>query len=507
MSVLAPKPIAVEPAPLVADNQTGERIGDRRGPLRPDHLVTARKRMRGSLVAHAFFGLDATIAGLAALACALPARGAFDPLILALADLPQLSVALTLLIALRAARAYGFRARERAWAHLARVAAALAGAAVAVTAGCQLAAAPPPLAQALSWQMAISAVLLLAAHGAWIALVRRWRRRGLLTPNLVIVGATDSARRLIENALRGGEAAVLGVFDDRHARAPSHIAGVPVLGDLQTLVGHRIMPFVDRVVIAVDPAARSRIGAMVKRLEELPNDISLIVDWGAADHAGALDRLADAPLSSLSGQAKAHRRLLLKRAQDLAFGTLALVLATPLMLGIALAVKLDSPGPVLFRQKRQGFNNETITVWKFRSMRHDQRDEKAHKQVRYDDPRITRVGRIIRRTSLDELPQLFNVLAGEMSLVGPRPHAPEMRTGQTLSAQLVARYAHRHRMKPGMTGWAAVHGSRGPVDTPELVRQRVALDMDYIERQSFWLDLYIMAMTVPCLIGDKLTLR
>jgi lipopolysaccharide/colanic/teichoic acid biosynthesis glycosyltransferase len=135
-------------------------------------------------------------------------------------------------------------------------------------------------------------------------------------------------------------------------------------------------------------------------------------------------------------------------------------------------------------------------------MRREAADATAARQVAAGDDRVTRVGRIIRRTSLDELPQLFNVLKGEMSLVGPRPHAIGMKTGDIESAALVAYYAHRHRMKPGMTGWAAIHGSRGPVDTPELVRERVRLDVEYIERQSFRLDLYIMLMTIPCLLGD-----
>jgi lipopolysaccharide/colanic/teichoic acid biosynthesis glycosyltransferase len=135
-------------------------------------------------------------------------------------------------------------------------------------------------------------------------------------------------------------------------------------------------------------------------------------------------------------------------------------------------------------------------------MRVEAADATASRQVSADDDRVTRVGRIIRRTSLDELPQILNVLKGEMSLVGPRPHAIGMKTGEVESARLVAEYAHRHRMKPGMTGWAAIKGSRGPVDTPELVKRRVALDVEYIERQSFWFDLYIIAMTIPCLLGD-----
>jgi lipopolysaccharide/colanic/teichoic acid biosynthesis glycosyltransferase len=140
-------------------------------------------------------------------------------------------------------------------------------------------------------------------------------------------------------------------------------------------------------------------------------------------------------------------------------------------------------------------------------MRVEAADATASRQVSADDDRVTRVGRIIRRTSLDELPQILNVLKGEMSLVGPRPHAIGMKTGEVESARLVAEYAHRHRMKPGMTGWAAIKGSRGPVDTPELVKRRVALDVEYIERQSFWFDLYIIAMTIPCLLGDRQAVR
>jgi lipopolysaccharide/colanic/teichoic acid biosynthesis glycosyltransferase len=187
---------------------------------------------------------------------------------------------------------------------------------------------------------------------------------------------------------------------------------------------------------------------------------------------------------------------------------LALIVAAPAMALIALAIKLDSPGPVFFRQRRHGFNSEVILVWKFRSMRHaGDASGGGVRQIRFDDDRVTRVGKFIRRTSLDELPQLINVLKGEMSLVGPRPHAVGMKTGSTESAKLVAEYAHRNRMKPGMTGWAAINGSRGPVDTPELVRRRVALDIEYIERQSLMLDLVIMARTIPCLIGDRKTVR
>jgi lipopolysaccharide/colanic/teichoic acid biosynthesis glycosyltransferase len=136
-------------------------------------------------------------------------------------------------------------------------------------------------------------------------------------------------------------------------------------------------------------------------------------------------------------------------------------------------------------------------------MKVERADATASQQVKAGDDRVTRIGRIIRKTSIDELPQLFNVMTGEMSLVGPRPHAIGMKTAGEDSARLVAEYAWRHRMKPGLTGWAQINGSVGPVDTPEAVRRRVALDVEYIERQSFWLDLYILLVTVPRLIAQR----
>jgi lipopolysaccharide/colanic/teichoic acid biosynthesis glycosyltransferase len=140
-------------------------------------------------------------------------------------------------------------------------------------------------------------------------------------------------------------------------------------------------------------------------------------------------------------------------------------------------------------------------------MRHEAADAHAARQVSANDDRVTRVGRVIRKASLDELPQLINVVMGEMSLVGPRPHAIGMKTAGEDSARLVAEYAWRHRMKPGLTGWAQINGSIGAVDTPEAVRRRVSLDIDYIERQSFWFDLTIIAMTIPALIGSRSAVR
>jgi lipopolysaccharide/colanic/teichoic acid biosynthesis glycosyltransferase len=250
------------------------------------------------------------------------------------------------------------------------------------------------------------------------------------------------------------------------------------------------------------------VQAISQRLATLPNAVSLIVDQDGADQRDeALARLADAPLAPLDGRADDDRRAVSKRMQDLILGSAAFVALAPLLGLIALAVRMDSPGPAFFRQRRHGFNNEEIVVWKFRSMRAETADARAERQVTADDDRVTKLGRFIRKTSLDELPQLLNVISGEMSLVGPRPHAVGMKTGEDESARLVAEYAHRHRLKPGMTGWAAVNGSRGPLHSAADVRRRVQLDIDYIDRQSFWLDLWIMLITIPVLLGDRDSVR
>jgi lipopolysaccharide/colanic/teichoic acid biosynthesis glycosyltransferase len=223
--------------------------------------------------------------------------------------------------------------------------------------------------------------------------------------------------------------------------------------------------------------------------------------------ARAVGRIADFSLMHVAGPAERSAYLLAKRALDLTLSILGVIALAPLMATVALAIRLDSPGPVFFRQRRHGYMNEEFLVWKFRSMRVETSDFAAVRQVSADDDRVTRVGRFIRRTSLDELPQIFNIISGEMSIVGPRPHAIGMLSGGAEASKLVETYAHRHRIKPGLTGWAAVNGSRGPVDTAEAVRRRVALDLEYVERQSFWLDIAIILRTAPCLLGDADAVR
>lgn len=480
----------------------------RRGPMRPGRLLSVRRRQSRRLAGHRFRAVD-TIAVVALSLVALARVADGSVLAVPVADAAPVAIgAWTSWRMLRALGLYRLGRSESPVSHLARVLLAVGvGLGVASIAALLLPTTTAASDALFTWAVSIGAGLL-ALHIGWLVLVAWWRSQGWLTPNLVVVGATAHADDLIATAIERRDMNILGIFDDRLERSPLAVRGVPVLGTTGDMLQHRVMPYVDLVVVTIDPAAADRVREITARLSVLPNTVTLLFDDPVARRRSrAIDQLADAPLASLHPAVDADRRAFAKRAQDLAIGLVALVLAAPFLAVIALAVRLDSPGPVFFRQRRHGFNNEAIVVWKFRTMRHEAADARAERQVTADDDRVTRVGRLLRSTSLDEVPQLLNVIAGEMSLVGPRPHAIGMKTGDVESAQLVAEYAHRHRIKPGMTGWAAIHGSRGPLHEAEDVLRRVALDVEYIERQSFWLDVRIMARTIPSLLGDRSAIR
>jgi putative colanic acid biosynthesis UDP-glucose lipid carrier transferase len=189
---------------------------------------------------------------------------------------------------------------------------------------------------------------------------------------------------------------------------------------------------------------------------------------------------------------------IIKTIDDYAVAAVGLILVAPILALCTLAIRLDSPGPILFRQPRRGMNNAIFTMYKFRTMTVDPSDDGSRGTQR-GDPRITRVGAFLRRTSLDELPQLFNVLRGEMSVVGPRAHVPNMLVADQPYVEAVKQYATRHRIKPGITGWAQINGMRGGINSLEKAERGVELDLHYIENWSLWLDIVIMARTL--LIG------
>lgn len=491
-----------------AQGSAGAEGAARRGPFRPEVWLNTRQRHASRLAGHYFRTIDVLVVVSVSLLCGW-ASGSGTLLHDRLGEvLPYIVGAGTVLGLMRSFQLYQFSRGEPVILHLAHVAAVvLTGGTAALIMGLMV----DPFGVDIAWLVIWVAMILLALyslHLTWSATVTRWRANGALTPNIVIVGATKHAERLIRDALKRRDINVLGVFDDRLSRSPQSIEGVPVLGGSADLLTHRMTPYVDRIVLAIDPNAQARVRELTQRLQTLPNEVTLLVDpQGVEERNAALQKLARAPLAMLDGPLDADHRAFNKRMQDILVGSLAVILLAPVIALTALAVRLDSPGPIFFRQRRHGFNQEEIVVWKFRSMRQETADATASRQVTADDDRVTRVGRILRSTSLDELPQLLNVLKGEMSLVGPRPHAIGMKTGQIESALLVGEYAHRHRMKPGMTGWAAINGSRGPLHNAQDVRRRVQLDIDYIERQSLWFDLRIMASTVPVLLGDRLAVR
>jgi Undecaprenyl-phosphate glucose phosphotransferase len=360
----------------------------------------------------------------------------------------------------------------------------------------------------LEWLLA-GAIFLVVERlglGLWI---RRLTRLGRLDRYAVIVGGGPMAEMLLEALARPPmtDLRILGLFDDRaDDRSPDVVAGYPRLGTLDDLLAYARHVQVDQLIFALPITAEGRILAMLRKLWVLPVDIRLAAHANrlrfrprSYTFIGAVPTfdLLDKPLSDWS--------LLTKAVFDRVAGWALLIVLAPLMALIALGVRLTSPGPVVFRQERHGFNNERIVVYKFRTLYHDQCDPSALNQVRRNDPRVTALGRFLRRSSLDELPQLYNVaVKGDLSLVGPRPHALNASVANRAYDEAVEGYFARHRVKPGVTGWAQIHGWRGETDTVEKIQRRVECDLDYIENWSMLLDLYILALTpFALLFGDN----
>jgi Undecaprenyl-phosphate glucose phosphotransferase len=299
---------------------------------------------------------------------------------------------------------------------------------------------------------------------------------------------------------------LVGIFDDRaEDRSPDIVSGYPKLGSVDDLVEYARRTSLDLIVFTLPISAETRLLQILAKLWVLPIDIRLSAHSSKLRlRPRAYSYIGTVPLLDLFDKPIADWDLVIKWLFDKIVGSLMLLVLSPVMMAIAVAVKLDSRGPILFRQKRFGFNNELIEVFKFRSMYIDQADENAAKLVTRDDPRVTRVGRFIRKTSLDELPQLFNVVfKGNLSLVGPRPHALHAKAEDRLYDQVVDGYFARHKVKPGITGWAQVNGWRGETNTSEKIQRRVEHDLYYIENWSVFFDLYILALTPFALLQSE----
>ena len=337
--------------------------------------------------------------------------------------------------------------------------------------------------------------------------VRRLNRNGQLNRRAVLVGGGVSADHVIAtlNASRDTGLTVLGVFDDRSEdRAPVTAQDLHKLGTIEDLIDFVRSTRVDTLILTLPVTAESRLLQILERLWVLPVDIRLSAqDQRMRFRPRAYSYIGNLALLDLFDRPLGDWGPFLKTLEDKVIASIALVLLLPVFAAVALAVKCESKGPVFFRQKRYGFNNELIEVYKFRSMYTDLADVNARKLVTKDDPRVTKVGRIIRKTSLDELPQLFNVLKGELCLVGPRPHATMALAAGNLYETVVDGYFARHKVKPGMTGWAQINGWRGETDTAEKIERRVEHDLYYIENWSLTFDLYILARTPIALLNTK----
>jgi Undecaprenyl-phosphate glucose phosphotransferase len=330
---------------------------------------------------------------------------------------------------------------------------------------------------------------------------------GRLVRRAVIYGGGSVSERLLRelDADPASDIRICGVFDDRDdGRVSRMVAGFPRLGTSQDLMQFSRDTKIDMLIMALPMAADVRLKGLVKRLSVLPLDIRLA---GYASELKLRPRaysyVGSVPFLDIHDRPIAGWSHLAKSIFDRVISLVAIVALSPVMLAVAIAIRLDSKGPVIFRQKRYGFNNELIEVLKFRSMYVSASDATASRLVTKSDARVTRVGRYIRKSSLDELPQLFNVLMGSLSLVGPRPHAVQAKAADTLYPDIVDGYFGRHKVKPGITGWAQINGWRGETDTQDKIQKRVDHDMYYIENWSLMLDVAILARTPFALLDTR----
>ncbi len=264
--------------------------------------------------------------------------------------------------------------------------------------------------------------------------------------------------------------------------------------DISSLIAEGQDNKFDQVIVALPASENKILKKVIKELRLLPVDIQILPDLGGVDMPLVhVEQVGSLSVVNIEKRPISDWGVFVKNAADYFIGFIALIVFMPIMAMIAIAIKLDSPGKIFYRQKRHGFNHQIINVLKFRTMRDvDSEIEGEVQQASRHDKRITRVGAFLRKTSLDELPQIINVLRGEMSLVGPRPHAIEH---NSYYGKLVENYANRHRVKPGITGWAQVNGLRGGTEDKRLMEERVKYDLEYIEKWSIWFDIKILFMT------------
>jgi len=334
--------------------------------------------------------------------------------------------------------------------------------------------------------------------GLWrwliLVLLRNIRYFGFNIRRVAIFGAGDLGRRLMQtihsNSWMGLK--VVGFYDD-NLKPDTQLDSVPVLGDLDSLVEDGKNGRLDRIYIALPLCAEKRIKELLSALADTAVTVYMVPDMFVFELLHSRwQNIGGLPVISIYGTPLHGLGGLLKRVEDVILGLVILVVIAVPMLIIGLGVKLSSPGPILFKQRRYGLGGENIWVWKFRTLNVCEDDE-SFTPVSGDDPRITKFGKFLRRTSLDEFPQFINVLQGQMSVVGPRPHPIKLNED---FRRRVPKYMLRHVVKPGITGWAQINGFRGETDTLEKMENRINYDLYYIENWSLWFDIKIIILTI-----------
>ena len=316
---------------------------------------------------------------------------------------------------------------------------------------------------------------------------------------IAVIGAGPIAHRLLYSlvSIPDRSCRIVGVYDDRKTRIQQHCAGHRVMGGIEDLIWEIRSGYVDIVILALPLSADRRIQEILERLGTVAVDIRICPDqFGLQLGRFEVSNFGGSSVLNVLDRPVRHWREVAKAVEDRVLAFLILLLISPLLCVIAIAIKWDSPGPVFFRQNRWGYNNRIFKMLKFRTMHHAMTDHDAVRLVSQGDARVTRLGRFLRRTSLDELPQFINVLRGEMSIVGPRAHALAVRAGELLYQDAVRNYDARHRVKPGITGWAQVNGWRGETRTVEQIVRRVEHDLYYIQNWSVVMDLKIIFRTI-----------
>ena len=353
----------------------------------------------------------------------------------------------------------------------------------------------------LTWAL-LTPVLQWTAVAMGRSILRSRAARPALRSSAIIVGAgplgAKVARALLGNREEGRD--FLGWFDDRGDERIHEDATDKLLGSLKEAANYIRLHSVKEVYITLPLGSQPRILELLESVQGTTASIFFVPDvFGISIIQGRLQDMNGVPVVGICETPFTGTNELVKRISDLVLASIILVLISPLLLAIAIGVKHSSPGPVIFRQKRNGLDGSEIAVYKFRSMT-TQDNGSVVMQARKDDARITPFGALLRRTSLDELPQFFNVLQGRMSIVGPRPHAV---AHNEQYRELIKAYMVRHKVKPGITGWAQVNGLRGETETIDKMKARVEYDLEYLRNWSLGLDLQIIVRTVRVLFFDR----